>query len=119
MDIITINRQITDNIILLRKIRDQLKFRADDKAKALGEYEKKLAVTILKLRNSESVEFEGETITNPPVSIIEKLAKGICYKESIARDIAESNYKNAIIGLQSVQAIINALQSMLRYVDES
>lgn len=117
MDIITINQQINDNIQLLRKTRDSLKLRAEDKARAAGEYEKEIAVTLLRLRNNDPVEFEGRTIENCPVSIMEKTAKGICYKQSIEKDIAESNYKNAVHALQSVQAIINALQSMLRYID--
>ena len=119
MDIISINQQITDNILLLRKTRDQLKVRAEDKAKAIGEYEKALAITLVKLRNGEAFEIDGQIIVDPPVSIMDKLAKGICYKESIARDIAESNYKNAVLALESIKAIINALQSMLRYTDET
>ena len=119
MEIVNINQQIIDNIKLLRQTRDALSIRARDKANAIGEYEKAIAVTMLKFRNREPVEFEGQEIIDPPVSIMEKLAKGVCYKESIARDIAESNYKNATLGLQAIHTTINALQSILRYVDES
>ncbi len=115
MDIITINEQIFENIKLLRQTRDTLRLRAQDKAQANGEYDKQIAITLLKLRNGEPVTFEGEEVINPPVSIMDKIAKGICYKESIAKDVAESNYKNASLGLQAIQSIINALQSVLRF----
>ena len=119
MDIISINLQISENIALLRKTRDALKVRAEEKAQANADYEKQLAITILKLRNGQPIEIEGHKITDPPVSILEKVAKGACYKESIAKDIAEANYKNAVLGLQAIQSIINALQSMLKYTEEA
>jgi len=119
MDIISINKQITDNIILLRKTRDSLKLRAEDKAKAIGEYEKKIAITMLELRNGKVVMLDGKEVAYSSATGLEKIAKGVCYKESIARDLAESNYKNAVSALNGIQAIINALQSMLRYADES
>ena len=117
MEIIEINKEITKNILLLRQTVDSLRLRANDKAKAIGEYEKAIAVTMLKLRNGEVVNLDGEEVSYGSATGLEKIAKGVCYKESIARDIAESNYKNATIALQAIQTIINALQSKLKYVE--
>ena len=119
MDIQNINTQITNNIKLLRETRDALKIRANDKAKALGEYEKAIALTMLRLRNGQKVELDGEEVVYSSATGLEKIAKGVCYKESIARDIADSKYKNAVLALQAIHTTINALQSMLRYVDET
>jgi len=118
MDIITINERITKGILLLRKTREQLRKRAEEKAKAIADYEKSLAVTLIKLRNGEAFRIDGEIAVDPPVSIMEKLAKGICYKESIAKDLAETNYKNGIVALETIKAEINALQSILKYLEE-
>ena len=119
MDIISINKQITENVLLLRKTRDMLRLRAEDKANANGEYEKAVAITMINLKNGKVALLDGKEISYPSATGLEKIAKGVCYKESIAKDIAESNYKNAVYALQSTQAIINALQSMLRYTDEN
>jgi len=119
MDIISINNQIKDNILLLRKTRDTLKVRGEDKAEALGTYEKSLAQTLIKLRNGQLLELEGEEITNPPATIMRDIAKGIVYKERIVLDLAESNYKSATVALDAIKTTINALQSQLRYVDET
>lgn len=119
MDIISINKALTENIIALGKMRDSLRIRAEDKSNAIGEYDKAIAKTIIQLKNGIPFDFEGETIVNPPATITEKIAKGICYKEGIQKDLTEGYYKNAVLSLQTIQTIINAFQSILRYVDDT
>ena len=118
MDLITIRNKIEENLKLLRATSRELKIRSKDKAEAIGNYEKKIAVTMLKLRQGQVVELDGEEVAYSVTTGLDKIAKGVCYKESIALDLAESAYKNAVIGIQTVQVEINALQSILRYMEE-
>ncbi len=115
MDYQTISQKIQDNIKILSQARNSLLTRAKDKAEALGAYEKKLAQTMLRLRNGQSVVFNDEEIRYESATGLEKIAKGVCYKESIALDIAESNLRNAHVSMRATEAMINALQSLLRY----
>ena len=118
MDIITIQQKIEENIKLLRATSRELKKRSIEKANAKGEYEKKIAIVMLKLRNSESFEFEDIEASWSGITGLKEIAKGFCYQESINLDLAESNYKNAVLGMQALMAEINALQSILRYMEE-
>jgi len=119
MDLIQINQEIIANIKLLREARDVLKLRARDKSSAIGDYDKKLAKTLIQLKNGQAMIFEGEEIINPPATISREIAKGVCYKEKIAMELAEAMYKNVISGMDAIKVSINALQSILRYVDET
>jgi len=119
MDIITINKSLTENILSLRVARKVIDECAQNKAHSVGEYEKVLAITLIRLKNGETMELGGEEIINPPATISRDIAKGICYQEKINMELAESAYKNATIGLETVKTTIMALQSMLKFVDET
>ena len=116
-------KQITDEILerirLLKIARAELQSRAEAKAGTVSDYYRKRAITIMALRNGEEFLLEGQPIKNPPVSIIESVARGICWKEKQARDLAESMYKNAVVGTESLKLEVNALQSILRIQDEA
>jgi len=115
MDYQTISAKIQEEIKTLRKARNSLLTRSEDKANALGAYEKKLAQTMIQLRNGQVVELDGKEVSYTSATGLEKIAKGCCYKESIALDIAESNLRNAHVSMRATESIINALQSLLRY----
>ena len=94
------------------------KSKAEAKAKAKGEYEKQLAITIIKLKNGLITEFEGQEIPlNMPGNLIEKIAKGICWKESIAMDEAEAKYKALITDIDAIKSQLNGWQSINRHLD--
>jgi len=119
MEINNIAKKITENILLLATTRDQLKERATKKAEAMAEYEKELSKTIIQLKNG--VRFKIDDIETPeklPVTIIEKVAKGICYQEKLNAELAEAEYKNCIVAMRSIEVSINAYQSINRYLDE-
>jgi len=115
MEILKIHEQIKDNILLLRKTRDTLKVRADDKSKAIAEYEKAIAIITIRLVNGEPIDFEGMVVQKPPATIMKDIVKGICYKERIAADLTESNLKSAMLGLKAIETTIMALQSLLKH----
>ena len=117
LDIITMQDKINSSIKELRSAWQTLKIRAEDKARTSGEYEKAISITIIKLKNGVEFEFEGKKILNPPVTIIEKIARGICFKEKIAMEQAEALYKNANVVCENIRTEINAYQSLLKFIE--
>lgn len=117
LDIITMQGKINASISELREAWKTLKVRADDKAKTSGEYEKAIAITIIKLKNGVEFDFEGQKILSPPVTIIEKIARGICFREKIAMEQAEALYKNANVVCENIRTEINAYQSLLKFIE--
>ena len=119
MHVADVSKKIEQKIALLEKARGTLEGLANDKALAAAMYEKELAVTLIKLKNGKPFLLEGESVVNPPATICEKIAKGICWKSKLQADQAEANYKLAIIKLECVETEMNALQSINRYLDKT
>ena len=119
MEPIRLANEIRNKIHELKAGRNELKNRAKNKAETLAIYEREISKVIIKLRNEIEFELDGNTIKNPPVSIIDKLAKGICWKEKLAAEQAEAEYRNAIKGMDSLMAELNGLQSINRYLDST
>ena len=65
--------EILKNIALLDQARSQLRERANTKSMAIANYDKALAKTIMGLRNGMEIEIDGEKISDPPVTIIDKV----------------------------------------------
>lgn len=118
MEIVKLADLIYRKIGLLSKGREILKQRAIDKAKASSEYDKALSLTIIKLKNGEPMELEGNTIESPPATIMEKIAKGICWNEKLSMDKSEALYKAAVTNMNAITTEICALQSLLRFLEE-
>jgi len=119
MDILKISEAIQQKIGLLEIGRGELKTRAEAKANGIVNYDKALAKTIMRLRNGEKITLDGVTTENPPVSILEKIAKGLCWKERLEMDKADLSYKNALVKLEAIQAELNGYQSINRYLDNT
>ena len=113
-DQMTTQRGIEGKISLLEKCRGQLQSRAEERARAISDYDKALAVTMLKMSNGQVMELDGNKIENPKTTVIEKLAKGYCWKERLEMEKAESMYKSLITAINCVQAELNGLQSVNR-----
>jgi len=118
MDIQTVAAEIREKIDRLRDGRKDLARRADNKANAIGEYEKHLAIVLIGLRNGKEYVLDGVAIKDPPVTIAERIARGICYQEKINAEKAEAEYRNAIAGMSALEAELNGLQSINRYLAE-
>lgn len=118
MELIKLSQAIQSKIEELRKGRQLLKDRAEQKAIAMADYDRSLAIIILKLKNGVPMEFEGEKVVNPPVSVIEKIAKGMCWNQKLEKEKAEASYKAGITSMESLKAELNGLQSINRYLEE-
>ena len=106
MDLIQISQEINHRIELMAKGRLELQKRAQAKAESLSEYEKKLATTIMALK------------PHHPATILEKVARGECWRECLEKDLKEAEYRNAIIGLRTLQAEANCLQTLYKRQEE-
>ena len=117
MEIVEISKRITEKIELLEKGRSLILERAQRKAKAVANYEKALALTIVKLKMNALDTVFGFEIDNLPATLIEKTARGLVYSEKLEMEIAESEYKAAIVGMSAIQAELNGYQSINRFLE--
>lgn len=97
------------------KTRREIEDKGKEKAIAISEYDKKIAVTLATLRNAETYELAGSTHKAPPVSLAEKIAKGICSEERYKMELATSAYAAVISNLEALKAQLNAFQSLYRH----
>ena len=119
MELLKVAKLIEDKIKLLEAGRKELKERAENKAKTSSTYDKQLARNILMLKNSdEEILWQDQKFTKLPVTLVEKVAKGFVFQEAMDRDLADLQYRNACIGMNSLQAEISALQSINKHLGE-
>jgi len=117
MDLIKIGESIQRKIVDIEKIKSTIKERGEKKAQKSAEYEKQLSITMIKLRNGIEYKLDDQVVSNPPATILEKIARGICFKERLDMEEAEALYKSAIINLEATMAQMNALQSLSKYLE--
>lgn len=118
MDLITIAKLIYGRTQELERLKNNLEPLAKAKDEASAQYEKTLALIMIGLRNGKTYQFESETITEPPTTVIEKIAKGMCWKEKLAMDSAESAYKNTLKTIDLVESQMMGYQSINKYLNE-
>ncbi len=107
-------QEIENKIKLLEKGRTRLEKDGFEKSEQLSLYEKALAGTIIKLKNGQEMELDGEKIQNPPATILEKIARGICYQEKFNADLAETTYRSTIVKINTISVELNAYQSLYK-----
>ncbi len=118
MDIIEIAKRMNHRINELNTKRKELEDLSIKKAQSLGNYEKVIALTIMKLRNGFEMELDGEKVKNPQTTVTEKIAKGICFQEKIDAELAESKYKLTIVSMEAIKAELNGYQSISKHLSE-
>ena len=115
-EILSTTDRIDYKIGQLEKARGMIRDAAERKAEAIGNYRKAVAKTIMQLRCGQKFELDGVTIEETSASNVAKVAEGICYKEKIEEDLADSLYKNVIKGMDALKAELNGLQTKLKYI---
>lgn len=112
-DIFEIAKKIHAKIAELENLRESILPASTQKATDNSNYERELALTIVKLKNGAINDFEGIEIPSPcPVTLIKDIAKGICFKESFKKEDSDGAYKGLITIIDSVKAELNGLQSL-------
>lgn len=109
MDVLEVATRIENKIKLLEVGRMELQRRAEKKANAIANYEKKLSQDILTLKTEDSI----------GVTLIVPVARGNCWKERLEMELAEAEYTNAVKGLACIEAELNGYQSINRYLSET
>lgn len=119
MELIQVKDYIEKLIVEIGKTRREIEDKGRAKAKAISDYDRKMAVTLATLRNQDFYTLGGKEYKTPPVTIMEKIAKGICSEECYARELAESNYRACISNLEALKAQLNGYQSIFRHFSET
>ena len=110
--------RIHSKIAEIETHRESIFDAATKKAQSLSDYRKKIAVTILQLKNGAIFDFEGNQIHYPlPATLIPTIAQGICYQEAFDRYESEAAYKGLISILDAIKAELNGLQSINRRLE--
>lgn len=118
MNITDVATAIQSKIKTLEKMRAEIRDRSQKKADAITAYYKKKTTLIFQLKNGIEVEHEGMVIKNPNATLISEIIKGLCWKELQVKELADAMYKSLISNIDSVQAELNGLQSVNRYLDK-
>ena len=118
MEIISVAQKIENKIADLERDSKHLQTRARARAKTSAIYDRELAKTLMALKNGKQFKLDNQTIESPPATITEKIAKGIVWREKFAMDKADLLYKNNVEWLRNLQAILNGLQSINRYLQD-
>jgi len=116
-DPIAVAQLIQDKILELDQERPRLFDTSQSKAQAISDYDRAMALVVLKLKNGTIKEFEGEPIINIAVTLIPLIAKGICWKECFTKEAEEGGYKAVISNIEAIKAGLNGLQSINKHLD--
>jgi len=118
MELFAVSSKIQEKINLLETGRKELSKRSQKRAEKVANYEKELGITILKLKNNAIKEYEGMSCENLPATVIEKIAKSIVWADKLEAELAETEYKNAVVGIHCVESELNGYQSIFKHLTE-
>lgn len=122
-DVIATTNEIREKITEIKAERGKIKNAATEKALSISDYDRHLALTVLKLKNGlirEMADPEtGEVIEVPnlPATVIPQIAKGIIWEKSCRKEEAEAMYKAILSNLEAIKAELNGLQSISKHLE--
>ena len=116
-DVIQVATEIQKCISQLTKAIKDVKTRSERLAQAIANYDKRLAIVMIQLKNGYEFEVDGQKIKEVSATNLEKVAKGICWKEKLELETAEAEYKSVITFIETVKAQLNGWQSINRYLE--
>ena len=119
MELIKLSEQMKSLIDDLSALRKGLKVFGLQKSESIANYERSIARTIIQLKNGVKFDLDGQEIQNPPTTITEKIAKGICWQEKLKAEESEMLYKSLITNIEVIKAQLNALQSINRNLESN
>jgi hypothetical protein len=108
METVRIADEILKKVKLLEKGRGELEEKAIHKANTIMNYDKQLALAIIRLKEEAGL----------AVSVCEKVAKGECSKFRYEMEVATELYKVVNTKLECIKAELNGLQSVNRHLSE-
>ena len=123
MEVLQVSKKIVEKVELLEMARDKLKEYAEDKARALVEYEKHIGITMVELKNGKSFQVDDDgqkvVLSTTTASNAKDIAKAVCSEYSLKMQLAEALYKNCIVQIEAIKAELNGYQSIFRHLDST
>jgi hypothetical protein len=116
--ILDVANEIRIKINAIKDLRSKCKEYADNKANKTAIYDKQMAVTIIQLKNGKEFQFENEIIKEPVNTLIDKIARGICWKDKLEMDKAEGEWRALLSNIECAQTELMGLQSIFKYLDK-
>jgi len=116
IDALDTRQKIEFSISEIENLIEELDDSAQMKANGSANYDKALAVAILKLKNGVIREFEGQKIEGLPATVLTSIAKGIIYKEAFDKEAGEALYKSLLTKIEARKAILNGHQSISKII---
>jgi len=117
IEVVQMAEQIESACREIQRLSGQLDKLGQRQAEAAAEYDKAIAIALVKLKNGEEMDVFGMKVKSPPATTSEKIAKGLCYQERLNADLAESALKACQQKLRAAEAILSGRQSKNRYLD--
>jgi len=115
MELMAVSRKIEDKIALLEQGRESLKDKVTVLVNASANYDKQLAITLLKLENKAIPEWEGQDCSKLAKSNMKKIAEGMCWKYKLDADTADKQYRLTLTRLECIKQELNGFQSINKY----
>jgi len=117
MDLLQVKDYIQQLIGEIGKCRREIENKGKARAQAISNYDKEMAIAMATLRNDKNFLLYGKQYPQPPVTLMEKLAKGICSQHRYDMEVAESGYRACISNLNALMAQLNAYQSLYKHLE--
>ena len=118
VDMIKLATSISYKIRELETARDELSAVAQAVGPAIGAYRKRLAIVLIQLRNGVEMKLGEETIQSPPASYTLDIAHGICSKEKMDSETADTLFRAQLKICDMLQAELNGLQSINKHLSD-
>ena len=118
MDLLQVAKLIHQKIQAIEEQRNTLHQLAREKATTESKYDKALCITLIRLKQGAELEIDTHKIQHPPVSIMDKIAKGYCWKEKLDRDTAEGLYKATVSNISALESQMTGFQSINKFLRE-
>lgn len=118
METVEVALEIRKKIAELDTWKKELLSISVPKAQAESDYDKAMAKTIIGLKNGISYEIDSIFIQNPPATVMDRVARGICWNEKLEMDKAETKYKSTLNIINLIEAQLNGYQSINRHLSE-
>ncbi|NRA91244.1 MAG: hypothetical protein HRU26_00925 [Psychroserpens sp.] len=116
-DLIDIAEQIYQCKEDLDELKPLIRKLSTKRAELLSNYDKKMAITLIRLKNGYEFVLDGQKIVNPPATVMEKIAKGICYQEKLDMEVSDAAYRSLMSNIETTKAQLNGLQSINKHLD--
>lgn len=117
MDVVKLSHQIDMASGAIHRLSADLDKFGQESARTTAEYDKQLAITLVKLQAGEELDLMGNKVQSPPASTSEKIARGICWQDRAKMEVAKNLYINCQHQLRAAMAILSGRQSQNKYLD--